>query len=38
MKRGEIWFADVGRAGDRPVLVLTAIPSLIESTQLSWLS
>ena len=26
MKRGEIWFADVGRGGDRPVLVLTRDP------------
>ncbi len=26
MKRGEIWFADVGFGGDRPVLVLTRDP------------
>jgi mRNA interferase MazF len=26
VKRGEIWFADVGRGGDRPVLVLTRDP------------
>ena len=26
MKRGEIWFADVGRGGERPVLVLTRDP------------
>ncbi len=26
MKRGEIWFADVGLGGDRPVLVLTRDP------------
>lgn len=26
MKRGEIWLADVGRGGDRPVLVLTRDP------------
>lgn len=26
MKRGEIWFADVGFPGDRPVLVLTRDP------------
>ncbi|MDY7104348.1 MAG: type II toxin-antitoxin system PemK/MazF family toxin [Actinomycetota bacterium] len=26
MQRGEIWFADVGRGGDRPVLVLTRDP------------
>ena len=26
MRRGEIWFADVGRGGDRPVLVLTRDP------------
>ncbi|MDH4146998.1 MAG: type II toxin-antitoxin system PemK/MazF family toxin [Acidimicrobiia bacterium] len=26
MKRGEIWFADIGRGGDRPVLVLTRDP------------
>ncbi len=26
MKRGEIWFTDVGRGGDRPVLVLTRDP------------
>ena len=26
MKRGEIWFADVGRGGERPVLVLTSDP------------
>lgn len=26
MKRGEIWFADAGHAGDRPVLVLTRDP------------
>ena len=26
MKRGEIWFADSGRGGDRPVLVLTRDP------------
>ena len=26
MKRGEIWFADTGVGGDRPVLVLTRDP------------
>jgi mRNA interferase MazF len=26
VKRGEIWFANVGRGGDRPVLVLTRDP------------
>jgi len=26
MKRGEVWFADVGGGGDRPVLVLTRDP------------
>lgn len=26
MKRGEIWFADTGRGGDRPILVLTRDP------------
>ena len=26
MKRGEIWFADVGRGGERPVLVLPRDP------------
>ena len=26
MRRGEIWFADTGRGGDRPVLVLTRDP------------
>lgn len=26
MKRGEIWFADSGAGGDRPVLVLTRDP------------
>jgi mRNA interferase MazF len=26
MRRGEIWFADTGRRGDRPVLVLTRDP------------
>jgi mRNA interferase MazF len=26
VNRGEIWFADVGRGGDRPVLVLTRDP------------
>jgi mRNA interferase MazF len=26
VKRGEIWFADIGRGGDRPVLVLTRDP------------
>ncbi len=26
MKRGEIWFADIGSGGDRPVLVLTRDP------------
>ena len=26
MRRGEIWFADTGSAGDRPVLVLTRDP------------
>lgn len=26
MKRGEIWFADVGHGDDRPVLVLTRDP------------
>jgi mRNA interferase MazF len=26
VRRGEIWFADVGRGGDRPVLVLTRDP------------
>jgi mRNA interferase MazF len=26
VKRGEIWFADVGLGGDRPVLVLTRDP------------
>ncbi len=26
MRRGEIWWADTGRGGDRPVLVLTRDP------------
>jgi mRNA interferase MazF len=26
VRRGEIWFADTGRGGDRPVLVLTRDP------------
>jgi len=26
MRRGEVWFADTGRGGDRPVLVLTRDP------------
>jgi mRNA interferase MazF len=26
MRRGEIWYADTGRGGDRPVLVLTRDP------------
>lgn len=26
MRRGEIWFADVGQTGERPVLVLTRDP------------
>ncbi len=26
MRRGEVWFAETGRGGDRPVLVLTRDP------------
>lgn len=32
MKRGEIWFVDVGRGGDRPVPVLTRDP-VAETTE-----